>query len=288
MKIMLPLDGSNTSESALPWVEALAAHMGASIQLVQVVDPFMAGPTGEAPTLAIRLTERRQGDVEKYLQQKVSQIKGLSCEWKCLMGSAPRLLGSLAQPDNCQAVVLASHGRSGGIRWLMGSVAEGVLRQSGVPVLLLRPNSAGQPGPFRKVLVPLDGSSQSQAFLPALQAWLAADAEVLLLRASGFDAHDYINVVDPDAHKNFLQHMDDELNQVALPGVRVSRHALDGDASESILAMAEQHGCDLVAMSTHGRSGWQRFLLGSVTEKVARRAHCPVLAFPQSTVSTAG
>jgi nucleotide-binding universal stress UspA family protein len=280
MKILIPLDGSPTSESALPWAQALAPRLEAGLLLVGVVDPFQSGPTGQAPSMALRLTEHLQSDREKYLQHQAS-LQSPGTAWKCLMGSPARVLGSLAQPEHCGAVIMASHGRSGGARWFLGSVAESVLRQSGVPVLLVRPDCTVPPTGFARALLPLDGSPESRAFLPRLKPWLAPNAEVLLVRSSGFDAHDYLNVADPGGHQQVLQHMEDELAQVELEGFRVSRHVLDGDAAECIVAMAKEHHCDLVAMSTHGRSGWQRFLLGSVTEKVARRAACPVLAFPQ-------
>jgi len=277
MKIVVPLDGSELSESALPWASALAQHLKASVLAVRVVDPFVPGSGGSVPSLMVRLHEDEISNAEKYLKARVPE----GWEVATKLGSPRTVLGDLASSGHCQAVIMASHGRSGGARWLLGSVAEGVLRQSKVPVLLLRPIATSSvAGPFRRVLIPLDGSPAAVSVMERVKPWLAADAHVWLVQASGFDLQDRSPLISAEERQTLMDSLDAELAEVPAPGLTVTRMAVDGEPANSIVALAEEYQCDLVAMSTHGRSGWTRFLLGSVTEKVARSAPCPVLAFP--------
>ena len=147
-------------------------------------------------------------------------------------------------------------------------------------MLIVRPSAAVPPeGAFRKVLVPYDGSEASTSILGSLEAYLAPDSQVTLLRATGLYASDYCDIVEPQAILSFLADLESDLRRHKLPNREAAYLAVDGSPAEAILSQTEKDGSDLIAMSTHGYRGFQHFFVGSVTEKIARHAACCVLAF---------
>lgn len=282
MKILLSLDGSPTSEVALGLAESLCRSQGAELLLARITDPLAAVAPGTMPSLSLRLDEHLQEAAGAYLESLRSRLEGVSVRVHNLLGSPRETLPQVALQEKVDLIVMASHGRSGMARWLLGSVAESVLRQSPCPVLLIRPEAAPKEAQFKHVLVPIDGSALSQDVLQRLPRLIprAPGAKITLLRASGLSFQDHAGVIDAFSLEQFMQHLEEEIRQLSVEGFDMDYRVVDGEAADAILTLASELGCDLVAMSTHGRSGIKRFLLGSVTEKVARRVHCPVLAFP--------
>ncbi|MEW6278156.1 MAG: universal stress protein [Candidatus Eremiobacterota bacterium] len=281
MKILLPLDGSALSETALPVARALAERWKAEVLLARVVDPFVAAAPGVLPSLAVRMNSVEQEAAARYLDG----IRFPGSVTRHATGSPREALVRLAAEEGADLVVMASHGRSGLKRWLLGSVAEAVLRESPCPVLLVRPSRRSEDG-FRHILVPVDGSEPSLAVLQRLAPYLAAGGRVTLLRASDLVIHDSAQLLAPAVREAYLRSLELDLQQQKLEGVEVDPRVLDGEAADAILTLAEEVGCDLIAMSSHGRTGLKRLVLGSVAEKVARHAPCPVLVFPPATRHT--
>ena len=138
---------------------------------------------------------------------------------------------------------------------------------------------------YQRILVPLDGSSVAEAVLPQVQMLAeCSGAEVVLLSVVSTPSYDYFI---PDAamaitlhegqqtqSKLYLERISAELKA---QGFNVRAELCVGNVAESILDYAESVKADLIAMSTHGRNGIGRFLLGSVAEKVIRAAKVPVL-----------
>jgi nucleotide-binding universal stress UspA family protein len=226
---------------------------------------------------------------------------------------AEEILGS-AEELGCDLVVMGTHGRTGLDRLLTGSVAESVLRKAHCPVLALRspthltatpetgdevPRSpdaipcAGAPAesappqeqeaaslPIRTILSPTDYSDRSEAALSVART-LARDegarlivlhvapVEILLAGIAGVG-------MDPRLYRDGLEEVRGRLDgpDLAYP---VESRLRRGDAAKEILGSAEELGCDLIVMGTHGRSGLGRLLIGSVAEAVLRGARCPVL-----------
>ena len=109
-----------------------------------------------------------------------------------------------------------------------------------------------------------------------LANFLAPGAQITLVRASELAPVDFLGLINPEARSAYLKHLEKELE---LPD-HLDYRVVDGEASESLLDFAEKNHTDLIAMATHGYGGLKHFLIGSVTEKVARHAPCCVLAFP--------
>jgi nucleotide-binding universal stress UspA family protein len=137
---------------------------------------------------------------------------------------------------------------------------------------------------FKKILVPLDGSSWSEAVLPQVRA-LAREqqAEVDLLRVSTAALHvysevpfNYAELIERDIAdcKRYVEAIAEDLRK---DGLTVATSVVDGYVAEAILDFADQNKVDLIAMSTHGRSGVRRMLLGSTADRVVHGAHMPIL-----------
>jgi len=153
-RILVPLDGSRFSSSAVKYAVEVSKHFEADIIFMQVVvpaTPYVAPttPTGTlSPTAAkfaaqaARLKDR--GNISKakrYLQRKVREItnKGLKCSYKVTMGNPAESIMSLCSKKGVDLVVMSSHGKGGLKRAIMGSVADKLARESRVPILLIRP-----------------------------------------------------------------------------------------------------------------------------------------------------
>ncbi|MEW6281953.1 MAG: universal stress protein, partial [Candidatus Eremiobacterota bacterium] len=169
---------------------------------------------------------------------------------------------------------VAPHGRSGIRRFLLGSVAEHVLRHAPCPVLLTRAGSRLSGDGFRNILVPVDGSRESEQVLPLLSQVATPGGRVILVRATDLGEAP----VDPSEREEIQALLRRQLEGLSIPGWTVDYRVEDAPAAEVILYLAEQNPVDLIAMTTHGRAGLSRALLGSVAERVARHAPCPVLA----------
>ena len=158
-RIVVPLDGSELAERALPKAEELARLAGAPLHLVRVVDVARLGRYGlyglaiEASALELALEDERNA-AQDYLERKQRELseRGVSVTVELREGVVTRELLLLMRPGD--VVVMASHGRGGLARWFLGSVAEEIVRRSTVPVLLVR----AQPG---------DGKAETAADAPA-------------------------------------------------------------------------------------------------------------------------
>jgi len=280
-KILLALDGSEFAESAIETTAGLARRLSAELHLVRVTPPILSTAPELFPNLGHEFTQQAQAGAREYLESLAERFAGLECKTHTPLGSPKEMISQVALDEACRLVVMASHGRTGVARWLLGSTAEFVLRHVESAVLLLRPSAQPSPnGDFHHVLVPIDGSPSSREVLAKVGPFLGSGAKVSVMRATGLTARDYTLLNNPQEVKSYVTHLEEQLRHIDGYGLNLDYHVIDGEAADSIVHFAEQNGCDLIAMSTHGRTGFRRFILGSTTEKVARQAACPVLAFP--------
>ena len=145
-KIMVPLDGSELAECALPHAEEIALKCGADIVLVSVTERVKGyrpveeygSPLGE--TLVPEAGGKLEKQGQKYLDRiaKGLESKGIKVQAEMLMGNPAEELIIYAKTENCDLVIMASHGRSGPSRWTHGSVAEKVIRSNCAPLLMVR------------------------------------------------------------------------------------------------------------------------------------------------------
>jgi len=279
-RILVPLDGSRLSEAVLPLAEALARDYEADLLLVRAL-----------PTLnSVDAEVAARDEATAYLTRTVAALegRGLRAEWKVWYDAPDRALADAAQLNGVELIAMTTHGRGGLARLIFGSVAESLVRMAPVPVLLVRGEPAGRPAGLGTIVVPLDGSERSEAILPVV-ARLAGplDFGVELLRVIE-PIPPYVATEVAAAHTEGIFRMAVEeaesyLAKVAAPlearGLRVTRAVRQGPAVDVILRRAAEPGVGLVAMSTHGRTGMGRLLIGSVAELVLRAAPVPVLVW---------
>ncbi len=279
-EILLPLDGSREAESVLPYLRDLAPRFGSRVHVLGI---------------GIGSRTRR---VNRLLEDYISRIALSLCSDKIqaepviLYGTAADKILDFAIEKEIDLIIMATHGRSGISRWWMGSVAEKVISEASAPVLLVRSRRPKRSettwglGFLDKILAPLDGSDIGEAALPYIETLaVAAKSSVSLLQvisppgtveASLFGGPDWRKLVKAmhDAGENYLNGVAKRLNG---KGIATTYEVASGDPADKIVEYAENNRISLIAMSTHGRTGLARWVLGSVTDKVLHGATVPVL-----------
>ena len=290
-RILVPLDGSVRAEQALPFAARLARASQGSVILTQVVQipteygMYAAAPVSVAPTLV----DTDRTEAETYLSH-VAQgetLAGLNVEREVMLGlPAQDILDEIAE-RRADAVVMCSHGRTGLARWVLGSVAEHVSRYAPVPVFILRDNdtpfvTSAQRTRQPRILVPLDGSPVAEGALePAVRLATAFGADLhLTLVVMPLEAmrENMPEALVMDGAKSYLDKVAKRL-MAEHDGLRVSwTVGVNVDTAAAIIRLAEggedtegagvSGGCDVIAMATHGRTGFNRWAMGSITERV--------------------
>lgn len=293
-KIVVPLDGSTAAECALPLVRALARRLALPVDLLSVVDlREIARDVSAAEGLFLdRLAEDDSRHSADYLGKIAKTLGAAAVTTRCERGIAAETIIETAAADKNSLIVMATHGRSGLNRFLLGSVAEKVLRGSSNPVLLVKasePVATQGEAPLTSVIVPLDGSELAEGVLPTVtELALKLDLEVFLVRAYAIPYGAYSageGFYDPVHLDAFLQmlkqetfdYLENKVAELKRKGLKVSYVAKEGLSADEIIKFARETPANLVAMSSHGRSGIKRWVLGSVTETVVRHSGDPVL-----------
>lgn len=275
-RIVVPLDGSLTAEAVLPQVRRILRRQDSEILLVRAVVP--------APVEnSIMMAEASLGAARTYLSgiQERLEREGVRVTTDIRVGSAIGVILEVVEEKKASMIAMATHGATGLKRILLGSVAEVVLRKSPVPVLVVRPfwtdeEQAREPaetGPFRNLLVPVDGSDLAELALPAaLELARLFEARAVLLRVLEEPKEEAAAGV-----REAEEHLDAISRTFERRGIDTFTLVQKGDPVEEILTSARFHHADLIVMTTHGRSGLSRLVTGSVTEQVLRRATVPLL-----------
>jgi nucleotide-binding universal stress UspA family protein len=301
-KILVPLDQSSLAEQALGPAGAIAHASDGEVSLV------LAHPM--APFDGSRLSEwsdTKDPAEVVYLRRIVDEMARGA---RIVVGSAVATgapvdaIRRRARDVGADLIVMTSHGRTGFSRAWLGSVADGVVRNASVPVLMLRATSDenalghGQAMPlFHRILVPLDGSTTSASVLPAAAAMAQCSDAVLVLLRVVAPIHIYMvdpqvpayatPIEDPDATTLAANEAEDDLSTLAASleheySIKAETVVeISGRTAEAILEVAKRCTADLIAMTTHGR-GATRLVLGSVADKVIRGGHLPMLLYHPS------
>jgi len=275
--VLIPLDGSALSEQVLPYARQIAEACGASVELIGAVH-------GE--DLPEDLMAELEAERCAYLERVAAGLPtSLGASWVCRRGLPAEVIVTHAGQDPDTLIAMATHGRSGMQRWLLGSVASKVVQAAGNPVLLL-PSGATSPsgGPveFERMIVPLDGSPLAEHVLGrAVGLCRCLDMELILVRAynTNFPGStvrlQQVTAIVRDAAEAYLAEIAQRLAGEGLKGL--SHQVLHGVPAERITRFALETPNSLTAMCTHGRHGVGRWLLGSVTDAVIHSAEEPVL-----------
>jgi len=292
-KMLIPLDGSKTAEQVLPFARILAARLKLPVELLDVIDisAMSAHIASDKARFLDTLIAEGERVSREYLDEIAAGLSGVIVTSTVARGSAADAIIEHAATEKGTLIAMATHGRSGLSRWMLGSVAEKVLRGSHNPLFLVRVHEEGATNDaamIKSIVVPLDGSELAESVLPtAMEVAKALDLEVHLCRAYELAAsvyqgsEDYLPNYDEmlrevkEETENYLAEKAAALKAAGLS--RVSAVALAGSGAEEIIRYTQTHRDALVVMCTHGRSGISRWFLGSVTERVVRHSDHPVL-----------
>lgn len=287
--ILFPTDFSSVAEDAFAHAAHLALQTGATIYVFNVVTPGTGEDSNPMDFLPVEPVDGPAMDgaqPQRMEVQTVTQERGtVPVIYAQTERTSPETaIVEHATEHDVDLVVMGTHGRRGMNRLLSGSVAEAVVRKAPCPVFTVVTQEERPPQtPIDRILVPVDLSEQSPLVVDhAVALAQAYDASLDLLHVVEEAAFPAAYGMDPlsPSHPDVQARAREALNALVDDGVEtdvpIRSHILSGYAARDIVDFATEHTADLVVMATHGRTGLQRFLIGSVTEKVVRSAPCPV------------
>jgi len=273
-RILVPLDGSDLAEESLSVVSALTRMFDAQVKLVCV-----SPESGRRVMPGLRTAESPGDTQDKryYLNYKADQLRmaGTKTDFEIRRGEVAAEICAIAH-DQMDMVVMSTNGRSGLRRFLIGSVALEVVQNASTPLLLLQPTGdwRSRSTSFKRLLVTLDGSQFSERILPYVTTLARSfNSEVILLSVPvGSTSESYRETI-----RGYLDNLAGELES---QGLKVRTLVTGSAAAQTIVATAETEMVDLIMVATHGRSGMDRFMLGSVAERVVHNMPCPIFLLP--------
>ncbi len=290
-RILVPLDGSELAQIALPYAEKLARALGSRIILIYVSELTEDHYNHMHQFYLRQMVETTKQDAEAFPdKQGLGTIK---VESAILVGDpADQILG-YAEKQDIGLIVMSTHGRSGIKRWAMGSVADKVLRAAKQPVALIRakgarPDMVGERPLLSRIIVALDGSKESKAVIHYIEELASKlQSEVILLQvivpehhiyATGGAEYGVYNEQQLESMKKLGRaSLEEIVTGLKQKGISARAEILLGPAAETIINFADQIHATLVAMTTHGRSGVSRWARGSVAERVLQAGNTPLL-----------
>ncbi|HEY7169011.1 MAG TPA: universal stress protein [Candidatus Binatia bacterium] len=289
-RILVPLDGSELAEQALPYARALAHGLGIPVDVVAVVDPeplsVLANPD-QGRTIDTLVAESVSA-MSAYLRPIKHDFDRAPVTERVEIGKPEDVLIEKAAADKNTLIIMATHGRSGIQRWMLGSVADKVLHGAANHMLLIRATEQGKTygeASLTSVVVPLDGSPLAEQVLPHVtELAKKMKLDIALVRAYalppavatdyGFYSGELLDQLEEDA-RDYLEEKARQMREAGVKNVSSLVHI--GYGAEEIIQLAQKTPDNLIAMCSHGRSGIKRWVLGSVTERVVRHSGDPVL-----------
>lgn len=294
-ELLVPVDDTAVAPLALPVAEALAKAMGARIARFHVQTARReSGPEspGHIPSVTI-------GDLDPNLAPAAVRVSSAVSPV-----DVPQAIVDEAVRRDVRLIIMGTLARSGVRRFVLGSVADGVLARSPIPVVLVRAGDAPLTE-IRTVLVPADGTpGGSLALGIAVELARASSAKIVALRvvAQEADMDTLISnagigmgtrgyVIDTweqaalESARHYVQRLVDPLGKL---GVQAEARPAFGDPARTIVQMADEVGADLIVMGTHARRGLARALLGSVAAHVVRASKHPVVLVRRPRDGSAG
>lgn len=291
--ILLPLDGSPLAEGALPFAARLAGALQAAMTLVRVPDPIVAPTPGmEAVTPLALCTPEARAAAEDYLAKVAAQESLAGLDLRRLTPDPPVVAGLMEalQQSAADLLVMTSHGYSGFKRLILGSVTDEMVRHAACDVVVVPAGNHLKPT-IGTIAVPLDGSPLAEAALPhAAHLARALGARLHLMQIPqvpvqpvGYAAPgaglDWVPELVAEATREAQAYLEAKAAELRAQGVTVTAQqeplGIEGVAG-GILDAAREQQADLLLLTSHGRGGLRRMVLGSVTDALLRKAALPI------------
>jgi nucleotide-binding universal stress UspA family protein len=307
--ILVPLDGSTYAEQVVPYARMLAATLKMRLYLLRVIPAPMAvsaisddvaelshslvGPRLVSTAYSTNQSAQQQGIAATYLATQAEHLRYLNIPFDIdvQLGDPAETIVELAEREQAAMIVMASHGLNGLQRWLPGSVTTKVAQRAPCPVLVMRSSMPLVTQPrLRRILVPFDGSQFALQALPhAREIASHAAAEILLVHVmpvsldhslGDLAANPHFTENDP-RYQEAHQQLEQAAKSLGSRHIKVSTYIASGYVPDMIIETANREQCDLIVMATHGTSGWRRWALGSVTDRVLKHSTTPLLVIHQ-------
>lgn len=285
-RILAPVDGCERSEAVLPYVEELSNRLNANVTLLHVFPPS--------------LHLQRDAHIH-YIETLATQLRdrlrhaGLEAIGVALEGTPNREIADFAARDDIGLIAASPHSQSSDGHWSIGRTADKVIRETSKPVLLVSARDQTEDSGaelMSRILVPLDGSRASREVLPHVEAILQRDwgegtSAVWLVHVIPADHYaagpviakrvPYSQAEADELRGQASRYLEEVANMLRARGRRVETRVATGDAAKMIMGTATEVGANLIAMTTHGYSGFSRLFLGSVAERVLHSVTAPLL-----------
>lgn len=294
-RILCPVDFSDASQHALDHAAALAKWYDSQVAVLHVLHspvlPESPAIVGAGALTAFPPIARRES-VDAHLEELVERVRGAGVKAEAILDDgnpAARVLETAATLA-ADLIVMGTHGVTGFERFMLGSVAEKVLRKASCPVVTVPPRAAiAARLPYTRILCPVDFSPSSLSALRfAFSIAEESDAHLTILHmfdwppdddllVERFDAVEFRRVVEEQGRHRLDALVPDEVRVWCKPETNVRY----GKPYQAILSEAESESADLIVIGVRGRNAVDVTLFGSTTNQVVRRAPCPVLTLKQ-------
>jgi nucleotide-binding universal stress UspA family protein len=287
-RILVPLDGSQTAEAVLPLVTYLAKASNAEVELITVITPVGIWDA----TASMIKWDAEEKAARHYIRAKTQELRkaGLTAHSIVSFGQAAYAISDAAKTRGVDFIAMTTHGRSGLTRFVLGSVANKLLHTA-APLLVVRPQDDKgtpplSPADIQKILVPLDGSQLSLSAIPLAEEMAKTfNASLLFCAVVSTDWIAYSGMETPTLYQDVFEDMkasatantEKTADESRTRGFAVDCFIGVGGPIDEIQRIATEQGVGLIVMSTHGRSGPSRWVMGSTADALVRRTHLPCL-----------
>jgi len=296
--ILCATDFSDFAKDVVAYGTTLAKEFSAKLYICHVVDLTAIASYGETVTGPIEYQDRFLGYAKREIERLVSD-NSVEYEPVVTFGNASEEIARLSKDHSADLVITATHGRSGLKRFFLGSVAARLMKILSCPLLILKGTAAGSIDsehkrfPYKRILVGCDFSKDSiHAFNCTLSLAQEFESELHLVHViepSGYkDLFELASEPQEKLKKELFDMVEKKLNSMvpddALSWITLKTKLMVGKPYEEIVRYAEMNDIDLIAVGTRGQGMVEELLVGSTTDRVVRRAPCPVLSLSSKAV----
>lgn len=295
-RILMPTDFSHNANQALHYAIMLADTFGAEVTAFHVVTLFESDPNNPShqfPEMS-EVYDSMEKAANINMKQLLADHAEVKIKYEVVRGISPAEdILNHAKTENFDLIVLGTHGRSGISRFLLGSATEKIIRHMPCPVMTIRYHSEMLIKPqLKRIVVPLDFSAYSKQALAYATAYASKfGASLYILHVIEEQLHPAYYVTGdvsifkliPDLREKSHTALQQFAGKEIPKNIEHSFHIREGRAHNEIVNFGEEQDADLIVITTHGLSGLDHLLIGSTTEKVVRKAKCPVLAVKAKT-----
>ena len=302
LRVLLGVDGSACAADALEFVDRSPWPDGSEIRVVEAIEDRVPAIAGPWPTYghveAPQIVEAMGEEAERTVADSVTKLErsGIKITSAVVPGRPVNVLIDTAGDFDASLIVVGSHGRGAIKSMVLGSVSADVVAHAEAPVLVAR-----QPGVAR-ILLAWDGSAAAGEAANLLLEWPVFEDSIVRVASVAHGGPDWMSSVHwstptPDAAitsvgdepslNHHVELAEDMAGRLSRGGLDARADVREGDPADEILSVARSWQADLIVMGTHGRTGLQRLVLGSVAQHVIAHAPCSVLVVREPDTETA-